>query len=144
MALHDGIALFDGTLRRNPDLRHPEGRDVSEKLLLQVLRDAIRLGNRHSSVHPNADIGVQTVSEPASLGFENLSYARYMLSGVADLVNDRRVDAVEHTRKDDLRRLPDNTEDRNGDQKSDNRVGQGETEPDAHGPRDDREARQSV
>ena len=67
-----------------------------------------------------------------------------VLRCMADFRDKTGFNAVEHPRQHRFCRLPDDDEDRNGDQKADDRVGQWKSEPDANGTSNDREARKPI
>ena len=77
------------------------------------------------------DLGSEAVSKPPRACIENLTHGRDMFGRVADLVDDARFDAIEHAREHRLGRLPDNGEDGEGDEQTDDRIGEREPEPHA-------------
>jgi hypothetical protein len=81
---------------------------------------------------------------PACLGIAYRQQSWHMLSRMINFLERSRLDAVEHSREHRLRRLPDDSKDGDGDEKSDDGISERETHPNADCPYDDREASQSV
>ena len=66
---------------------------------------------------------MQLMAEPARLHVKDFYDSFHVLGTMADLRNQARLNAVQHTGQDRFGRLPDDAEDRNGYQKPDNWVG---------------------
>src|SRR6266487_2182641 len=74
---------------------------------------------------------MQTMTEPARPDFSHFFDSIDMLHRVADFVDHIWLDAVEHSREDRFNRLPDDLHDGDGDEETDNRIGERIAEPDA-------------
>jgi len=88
---------------------HHHRREIAqmvEQLVTHLHRDGVAFRDRMPRSDSNAQVGVQAMTEPARAHvghlFDSLRTARCL----ADFVDDGRLDAIQHARKDRLARLP--------------------------------------
>src|SRR5947208_11935219 len=92
----------------------------------------------------NAQVRVQAMAQPSGPNVCHLFDAFGVARRFSNLVNDGGFDSIQHAGKDRLARLPHDLSDRDRDEKSDDRVGERITEPDAYGANEDGETSQAV
>lgn len=109
--------------RRDPHVGDAKGRDMVLHLMLQVAGQAIGFGDGGFWCYLDGNIGVEAMTEPARLDVQYAQYPFDVPGRVADLVGDGRIDAVEHAHEQGPGGLPHDSEDRDRDQQTHNRVG---------------------
>src|SRR6266446_3114024 len=100
----------------------------------------------------NAQVGVQAMAQPSGPNVRHLFDAFGVARRISNFVDDCMLDGVEPAIIDEIRdagedrlaRLPHDLSDRDRDEKSDDRVGERITEPDADGAKEDGETGQAV
>jgi hypothetical protein len=115
--------VIDGA-RGNADVRLAEGGYVFEHLMPEALRQTVSISYRHIGGDLNTDIDMQPMSKPPRFGLENLTNTFDVLGSVPDFVGDSGIDAVKHPGKHGFGRLPNDAEDGDGDDETDDRIGQ--------------------
>jgi len=92
--------------------------DDDERQILQMMkelvadlgRDRVGLRDRQLRIDRDIQFGVQAVPEPARANLGDLLHLRHMRGGVAQLVDDVRVGAIEHPDEDRLPALNDDAQ----------------------------------
>lgn len=114
-----------------PDIRDRQGRHMGACLntLAHPRHDA--LVDRQVVVHGQRDVRVKYMPEPARPLVDDTFDAGNMLGGVPDLVDQTGLDTIEHASPHGARGLPDDAEDRNGDDQPDARIRERLSEPHA-------------
>lgn len=116
------------SLRREPDFSIGKSGQVLKEFLPEGIRDLVGFRERHGVVDPDCHFRKQAVSQPARLNRPKGLHPMHVLGGMADRVDNSGIDAVQHTRKNGARGLPDDTENRDGDKKPDNRISERKAE----------------
>src|SRR6185437_2154716 len=119
-------------------------RDVIGKLVSHAIRERFSLGDAYAFIDRDDEVDRQLMTDPARLHVVDGTDASDMACGMARLVGDARVDAVEVARDDCARRLPDDAKDGDGDKQSDDRVGERVAHPDTKCAEDYGKAGQTV
>ena len=87
---------------------------------------------------------MQLVPHPTRLDIRNLANTWHMLCCVTKFGYDTWFNSIKHASKDGARRLPNNSEDGDGNKQTDDRIGESEAQPHPGSPEHDCKAGQSV
>src|ERR1700730_506865 len=90
--------------------------------MAHFLSDVVPLADREAPGHRDAHLDVESVANPSRANVADTLDRSRMAGRVPDLVQDVRVDAIEHAGKNHLRRLPDEKKDRDRDQDADDGI----------------------
>ncbi len=117
---------------------------VMHELMANLHGDFMALFNGKLRGYRHVHLGVKPVSYPSYPDFSNIPHAGCMLDSVSDFISHIRIDSIEKAGEYRLPGLPDDAENRKGDNKANKRVCQRITEPDPDSAKEHGEAGQPI
>src|SRR5882757_2130686 len=124
--------------------RHAEWRQMLMQLLLERSHNHGGVRDAEGVIDSYRHVGMQSVSEPTRLDVDDLLNTRNMLGGVADVLADAGIDAIQASRNDRLGGLPDDAKNRERDEKADDGIGKRKARPDTRGSEHNGQARKAI
>src|SRR5208337_2841387 len=106
--------------------------EMMQKPVSDLEGDLVPFFNREFGAHGHIYLRLEPVPQPSYRDFGNLLDPRGLIRRIFNLFNHLRVNPVEEACKNRLARFPYDSKDGSGNQKADQRVCEGITQPDPH------------